>query len=496
MTIKARLVNRRPERGGRSQIVGRLQRRLQVEQAVHQRRDRGDRFARRQEPRAIVRECADANRIALSQRHIRQEQQGIQRVVEMRHRSVLGAHALSAIEHQHDLLVALVLVLPGDEPSGPCRGAPVDLAWRVVLPVVAELVELQSLTAPASLQDADLREAIVGGEPRVMHDSSEVRVDANARGLPDRLLVVPQPERRVETHVQRAQTAGAALERTYPIGQPGDGASRHRERLAFVLRIGAGRARGRESHPRPACVRAAQHKGHGVPQPDRERSRRLASHLEPGRGATSQPGVGDRAPTSRAPATCHPIRAAGTKAATRAIPVQMPDQRQQPSLGNQHVSMSSRVIEPSRARCRHAVQNAHQQGVGCEAFDIGVGRWRHAMAQRRQGHGLHVVGRCEAPPVASAFARDARTRAIDPRGPAPAARRGASRVARTIATAYAMTRSSVVTMAVDCCRMIRVSGCRTVATPRDIQVGARLAVEHVLREASPLPRRRDSRCGS
>jgi len=94
-----------------------------------------------------------------------------------------------------DLLIPLVLVLTGDEPSGPCRGAPVDLARRVVLPVVPELVELQSLTTPASLQDTNLRETIVGGEPRVMHDSSEVRVDANTRGLTDRLLVVPQPER-------------------------------------------------------------------------------------------------------------------------------------------------------------------------------------------------------------------------------------------------------------------------------------------------------------
>ena len=54
-------------------------------------------------------------------------------------------------------------------------------ALRVALAVFAQLVELHALAAPAHLQHADLRQAVVGGEQRVLRQRAEVR-DRRAPG--------------------------------------------------------------------------------------------------------------------------------------------------------------------------------------------------------------------------------------------------------------------------------------------------------------------------
>ncbi len=58
-------------------------------------------------------------------------------MVEMRQVAILAAHPTAAVEHQHDLLVALVLVLAGDRCTGACGGLPVDLAQGVAFAKLA-----------------------------------------------------------------------------------------------------------------------------------------------------------------------------------------------------------------------------------------------------------------------------------------------------------------------------------------------------------------------
>ncbi|MCY1186377.1 hypothetical protein D9M73_272440 [compost metagenome] len=52
-------------------------------------------------------------------------------MIEMRQLTVLAAHASTAIEHEDDLLITLVLVLPGNRCALARGGLPVDLAKAV-----------------------------------------------------------------------------------------------------------------------------------------------------------------------------------------------------------------------------------------------------------------------------------------------------------------------------------------------------------------------------
>ncbi len=58
-------------------------------------------------------------------------------MVEVREFGVLAAHTPTAVEHQHDLLVALVLIFTGNRHACPRRGFPVDLPQGVALAELA-----------------------------------------------------------------------------------------------------------------------------------------------------------------------------------------------------------------------------------------------------------------------------------------------------------------------------------------------------------------------
>src|SRR6516165_5008287 len=91
------------------------------------------------------------------------------------------AHALTAVQHEDDLLIALVLIFPRDELSKARRRLPVDLPRAIALPVFAQLVKLQSLAAAAALEHADLREPVVAREQCVLGDLGEVRIHPRSR---------------------------------------------------------------------------------------------------------------------------------------------------------------------------------------------------------------------------------------------------------------------------------------------------------------------------
>ena len=60
-------------------------------------------------------------------------------------------HLPPAVQQEDDLLVALLLVLARHRPAQPRGGLPVDLAQRVALAVLAQLVELEPFAAAPAL---------------------------------------------------------------------------------------------------------------------------------------------------------------------------------------------------------------------------------------------------------------------------------------------------------------------------------------------------------
>ncbi|MNN16398.1 hypothetical protein D3C81_1295340 [compost metagenome] len=59
-------------------------------------------------------EGTQTHRIALTQGYITEQQAGIERVVEVRQFIVLAAHASATVEHEDNLLIALVLIFTGN----------------------------------------------------------------------------------------------------------------------------------------------------------------------------------------------------------------------------------------------------------------------------------------------------------------------------------------------------------------------------------------------
>ena len=79
----------------------------------------------------------------------------------MRKFVILAAHASTAIKHEHNLLVALILVLPGDGCTLACGGLPVDLAKAVALAKFTQLVKFQPQSTPLVLAYSQLAEPVI-----------------------------------------------------------------------------------------------------------------------------------------------------------------------------------------------------------------------------------------------------------------------------------------------------------------------------------------------
>ncbi|MNP37236.1 hypothetical protein D3C76_1306730 [compost metagenome] len=70
----------------------------------------------------------------------------------------------AAVEHEDDLLVALVLILPGNRRALAGGGFPVDLAQAVALAKLAQLMEFQAQAPSLFTTDAKLAEPVVHRE--------------------------------------------------------------------------------------------------------------------------------------------------------------------------------------------------------------------------------------------------------------------------------------------------------------------------------------------
>src|SRR5262244_1155867 len=131
--------------------------------------------------------------------------------------AVLRAHAPAAIDHKHHLLVALILIITGNQPRKALARLPIDLALRIALLVFAQLVEVQSLAAAPALQHAHLREAIIGREQSVAGERSEIRIDTQHRFGPGAEPTLPESERRIALDVHPAEMQIAAALRAQAI---------------------------------------------------------------------------------------------------------------------------------------------------------------------------------------------------------------------------------------------------------------------------------------
>ena len=139
-------------------------------------------FDRREVARLFAGKGTQAHRIALAQRDVAEQQAGIERVIEVRQLIILAAHVPAAVEHENDLLISFVLVLPGNRRALAGGGFPVDLAQAVAFAKFAQLMEFQAQAASLSLAYAELAEPVVHRQQLAAVEAGEVGVDAGRVG--------------------------------------------------------------------------------------------------------------------------------------------------------------------------------------------------------------------------------------------------------------------------------------------------------------------------
>ena len=105
--------------------------------------------------------------------------------------AILAAHASAAIEHEDDLLVALVLVLAGNGRALAGGGFPVDLAQAVAFAEFAQLMKLQAQAATLALAHAELAEPVVDRQQLAAVEAGEVGVDAGVVDHVEQAFVGP-----------------------------------------------------------------------------------------------------------------------------------------------------------------------------------------------------------------------------------------------------------------------------------------------------------------
>ena len=184
-------------RGG--DVVGVGGGRLHGVELAHQRVERLRALSRRERPLLAGRgsEGHGADRVALFQRHIRQQHHRVEHLIEVAGAGALtpivGTHAAAAVHEDEHALVALVLELAHDRAVEPQRRPPVDVPHRVANPVFRQLLEVGALPAPLVALDADLLQAAIAGQPRVAGDLRKIGIDAPRLAGPDPLEQLDQP---------------------------------------------------------------------------------------------------------------------------------------------------------------------------------------------------------------------------------------------------------------------------------------------------------------
>ena len=146
----------------------------------------------------------------MAEGRVRENEQGVERVVEVGESAVAGVHAPAAVEEKDDLLIALVLVFPRNGSSVFGRRLPIDLLDRVSFAVVAKLMEFHALTAAAAFADSHHAHAVCGGEQPVAHGRTKIGIHMDLVLRVDPLGIRPQAPGRLAQHLDRAKVMGSA----------------------------------------------------------------------------------------------------------------------------------------------------------------------------------------------------------------------------------------------------------------------------------------------
>ena len=150
-----------------------------------------------------------AHRVAVLERHVRQQHHGVQHLVEMcgadRALPIVCAHAPAAVDEQQDALVALVLKLADDRLAQSQRGAPVHVAHRIADAVLGQLLEVRAFAALLVGLDADFLQAAIARKPRVPCHLGEVGVDTAHLVGAEPLEQLAQPPARADPHIRRRE---------------------------------------------------------------------------------------------------------------------------------------------------------------------------------------------------------------------------------------------------------------------------------------------------
>ena len=161
-------------------------------------------------------------------------------MVEVRQLTVMAAHASAAVEHEQDLLIALVLIFPRNGRAVPGRGFPVDLTQAVAFTKFAQLVKLQAQSPTRLLANADLPKPVFDAQQLPVLQPGEIRVHPD--GVVVGHIMPGRPEAQRAAHEDLGPFEGKipSTRRAQPIGQLGCALRAQDDVLRQVLGFVAG----------------------------------------------------------------------------------------------------------------------------------------------------------------------------------------------------------------------------------------------------------------
>ncbi|MNQ94021.1 hypothetical protein D3C85_1095150 [compost metagenome] len=119
----------------------------------------------------------------------------------------------AAVEHEDDLLIAFILILPGNRGTLAGGGFPVDLAQAVAFTKFAQLMEFQAQAPSLFLAYAKLAEPVVHRQQLPSIQTGEIWVDAGGIGQVEQASVRPEPQGAWQVDFAVFEAEVAALER-------------------------------------------------------------------------------------------------------------------------------------------------------------------------------------------------------------------------------------------------------------------------------------------
>ena len=222
-------------------VIGWINRRLQVIDGIDQ-RGQPTRPGTGRQLALFAAETLHPDRIALAQGHIRQQDHGVQRVIEMAEIVILGAHPPAAIQQEQHGLIALILIVASNRFPHPGRRLPIDLPQAVANPVFTQLQESLTIAAPPSSVNTEQRLAPFRRQPNVSGNSGEIGINPYRSRFAEPIIALPPTTGRFQPDLHRVKLPLTANHRSQPVTEFGPAAGFDGHGLREIGAIGgAGR---------------------------------------------------------------------------------------------------------------------------------------------------------------------------------------------------------------------------------------------------------------